>query len=237
MMLNCMMLGTTPHGFEALENYLEDVPFAALSHRCNSLKEANTLLQSAQVQVVFLGRHLDEMKSPPFAALEPVNKLPLLVLSYPGDAAFPFVIHAIEVLSLPFTFNSLYESLQKIFNLINMEDHTITQPEQSGAHFILRCDNRHEKIAYNDLRYVEVMDDHILLHLHDQHIATTETLEWIMSRLPVSEFMRVHRWFVVALRHVTHIGEDHIQVGPARIPVTPQAGMVLAARLREQGEF
>jgi two-component system LytT family response regulator len=107
----------------------------------------------------------------------------------------------------------------------------VTTPAKNGAdYFTLRTDNRQEKIFYKDLQYVEVMDDNIILHLGDQKVVTTEKLDWIMAQLPVSAFMRVHHWFVIGFRHVTHLGEDHVLVGEARIPLTAQIKTEVAKR-------
>ncbi|WP_211999803.1 LytTR family DNA-binding domain-containing protein [Chitinophaga sp. HK235] len=96
-------------------------------------------------------------------------------------------------------------------------------------YFILRCGDRHEKIRYDELQYLEVMNDHILLHMKGYHLATLETLDWIMSRLPLTTFQRVHQWFVVSYRHITQLGEDHVMIGSVKIPVTRQALLALAA--------
>lgn len=101
----------------------------------------------------------------------------------------------------------------------------------SRNYFMLRCGDQHEKIPYDELQYLEVMNDHILLHLQDKRLATMETLDWIMSQLPTSAFLRVHQWYVVAYRHITHLGDDHVMIGDVRIPVNAHALLPLAAAM------
>ncbi|MBC9934807.1 LytTR family DNA-binding domain-containing protein [Chitinophaga qingshengii] len=99
----------------------------------------------------------------------------------------------------------------------------------SQDYFMLRCGDRHEKIPYNELQYLEVMDDHILLHFPDKRLATTETLEWIMSRLPQDAFLPVHHWFVVAFRHITKVGDDYVMVADTKIPLNREGRAKLTA--------
>lgn len=101
----------------------------------------------------------------------------------------------------------------------------------SRNYFTLRCGNQHEKVPYDELQYLEVMNDHILLHLQEKRLATMEPLEWIMSQLPMSAFLRVHQWFVVSYRHITQLGENYLMIGNVRIPVSDQALSPLAAAM------
>ncbi|MBC9912695.1 LytTR family DNA-binding domain-containing protein [Chitinophaga varians] len=101
----------------------------------------------------------------------------------------------------------------------------------SRNYFTLRCGNQHEKIPYDELQYLEVMNDHILLHLQEKRLATVETLEWIMSQLPMSAFQRVHQWFVVSYRHITQLGENYLMIGNIKIPVSQEALSPLSAAM------
>lgn len=106
----------------------------------------------------------------------------------------------------------------------------------SQNYFMLRCGDRHEKIPYNELQYLEVMDDHILLHLPDKRLATAETLEWIMSRLPQDEFLPVHHWFVVAFRHITKVEDACVMIGDTKIPLS-QEGRTKLTAIMMQGQL
>lgn len=231
MMLNCIVLGDAPSGFEELETFLNETPFTYLASRCSSMQEAATLLTTSCIHLLVIGNHVAEMET----ALEPRDELPVLIMSYPDNGPDPFIVYHAEIIHLPFTYTRFYDTFRKIYNLINMEGE-VTCFNPRNDHFMLRCGHRHEKICYHHLQYVEVMDDHILLHLTDQKIATTEKLDWIISQLPLNAFMHVHRWFVVGFRHVTQLGRDHLFIGDTKIPVAAHASPEVARRYRKRWE-
>jgi DNA-binding LytR/AlgR family response regulator len=53
----------------------------------------------------------------------------------------------------------------------------------------------------------------------DERIMSLQTLKRIEEQLPVMEFVRVHKSFIVALRHITYIERSRIFIGETMISV------------------
>ncbi|MCW3467987.1 LytR/AlgR family response regulator transcription factor [Chitinophaga nivalis] len=234
MILNCIILGDEPDGFEKLENYIANIPFVYLVRRCSTMQQAASLLQTGKIHLLIVGNKVGEMANPLYASLEPKNRLPILMMAYPRDTSDAYEILLVKWLELPFTFTHFFQVMTELHNIIDMNG-SITPGRHQNDHFVLRCEHRHEKIYYKDLQYVEVMNDCIMLHLADQKVVTTEKLDWIISQLPVHAFMRVHRWFVVGFEHITALEDNHVQVGVARIPLTTQMKEEVAKRYKLRG--
>ncbi|PSL47229.1 DNA-binding LytR/AlgR family response regulator [Chitinophaga niastensis] len=228
MVLNCIILGDDPDGFEELEKFLAATPLVYLVCRCASMRDARHYLETKTIHIVILGNNIKEMNNLPLPP-EFQSVLPVMVITYPDHKNIPYDLHPAGLMQQPFTQTVFNELINKIYNIIDMEG-IATPAKNAGDYFMIRSENRQEKIFYKDLQYVEVMDDHILLHLGDQKIVTTEKLDWILAQLPVNAFMRVHRWFVIGFRHITHLGDDHVLVGKAKIPLTSQVQTEVAKR-------
>lgn len=226
MVLNCIILGNDPEGFEELENFLSAIPCVYLVCRSQTMAEARFWIETQTIHVLIAGDYNDPL-SPP---MHITGVLPVLMMVYndaPTSAGFDFL--PVALLQLPFTANALNEVFSKIYKTIEME--ATTYPTQFPAdYFTLKTQDRFEKVFYNELLYVEVMDDHIMLHLRDQKLVTSEKLDWIISQLPANAFMRVHHWFVIGFRHITLLAEDHVMIGEARITLTKEMRKELARR-------
>lgn len=215
MVLNCIILGNDPEGFGELEKFLSAIPYVYLVGRCHTMDDARFWLEAQTIDVLMVGSYEDPLPPPP----GPQDVLPVMMMTYTDDPPGGFDFIPAGLLQLPFTQTALNDVISKIYKIIEMEG--IARPTKyADEYFILKTQHRHEKVFYNDLQYVEVMDDHITLHLGDQKLVTTEKLDWIISQLPANAFMRVHRWFVVGFRHITHLDQDHVMVGAARIALT-----------------
>ncbi|RAJ87331.1 DNA-binding LytR/AlgR family response regulator [Chitinophaga dinghuensis] len=229
MMLNCLILGEIPNGFQNLERFINDTSFTFLAEHCQSFNDALPILETEAIHLLFAG-------NPPANQLahhEEQHDLRILVLSYPDNNPYPFFVCHEEVLFPYLTYEAFYNTVHRLYNIIDMEGQE-TIPPRTADHFMLRCDNRYEKIIYDDLRYLEVVDNHIILHTKDSQITTTEKLDWIMAQLPLNAFMHVHRWYVVGFRYIDHLAEDHVYIGTARIPLSRNIGQELERRYKKR---
>lgn len=227
MVLNCIILGNDPEGFEELENFLSAIPYVYLVCRSPTMQEARFWMETQTIHVLIAGEYNDPLSHP--MTINGVLPVLLMVYNDAPSAGFDFLPAAL--MQLPFTANALNEVFSKIYKMIEME--ATTNPSRYSAdYFILKTQHRFEKVFYDELQYVEVMDDHIMLHLRDQKLVTTEKLDWIISQLPANAFMRVHHWFVIGFRHITSLADDHVMVGEARIALTKEMRKELARRYR-----
>lgn len=227
MVLNCIIIGSDPAGFEDLENYLSRIPYVYLAGRFNTIEEATFWLQTRTIHVLLVGHYPDQSPK------EQVqwNVLPIMLMTYEAPPSRSYDVLPAALLHAPLTQTDLDNIFDYIYNIIDMS--ATTPPTQLPAsYFMLKTQYRHEKVVYDDLQYVEVLDDHITLHMVDQKLVTTETLDWIIAQLPANAFMRVHRWFVVGFRHITHLDQDHVMIGDARIALTTEMRNELAKRYK-----
>ncbi|RFS21364.1 hypothetical protein DVR12_15805 [Chitinophaga silvatica] len=227
MALNCIIIGNNPEGFHELENYLSEIPFVYLIGRFANLEEADLWLKNGVVDILIMG----VMEDDPVLQLGEVYLLPLFILLYADGLQEPVDFQPVEPLTLPFTSTALKNTFSQINTIINMEG--IETPSSFiSDYFSIRTTEKLEKVAYNDLQYVEVLNDHIMLHLGEQKLLTEETLDYIIAKLPATTFMRVHRWFVINLKYIDNIGEDYVQVAGAKIRLTSAMQQELLKRYR-----
>jgi len=225
MVLNCIILGNNPEGFEELEDFLSAIPYVYLVCRSRTMAEARFWLETQIIHVLIAGDYDDPLSLP----MTITGVLPVLIMTYNDTPPGGFDFLPAALMHLPFTAEALNNVFSKIYKTIEMN--AITYPTKYSAdYFTLKTQHSFEKVFYEDLQYVEVMDDHIMLHLRDQKLVTTEKLDWIISQLPASAFMRVHHWFVIGFRHITSLADDHVMIGAARIALTKEMRKELAKR-------
>jgi DNA-binding LytR/AlgR family response regulator len=68
--------------------------------------------------------------------------------------------------------------------------------------------------------YVEALDDYLKIYLTNQKtIVARMTMKAILEKLPSSDFMRVHRSFIVPIKKVEGLRNKTLQLGDKKIPV------------------
>ena len=58
------------------------------------------------------------------------------------------------------------------------------------------------KINFEEILYVESLSDYIKIHQENKTIVTRETITNIEAKLPQSQFLRIHRSYIVAVKSI-----------------------------------
>jgi two-component system LytT family response regulator len=71
-----------------------------------------------------------------------------------------------------------------------------------------------------DIHYVEGLDDYLKIHLIDRKtVIARMTMKAMLEKLPVKDFIRVHRSFIVPLARIEKVRNKTIYIGETEIPV------------------
>jgi DNA-binding LytR/AlgR family response regulator len=71
-----------------------------------------------------------------------------------------------------------------------------------------------------DILYVEGLDDYLKIFLPDRKpIIARMTMKAMMEKLPVKDFVRVHRSFIIPLKRIEKMRNKSLQVAGREIPV------------------
>jgi len=77
------------------------------------------------------------------------------------------------------------------------------------------------KIKFDEILFCEGMKDYTQIYMQGrtQPVLTLQNLKNFCSRLPESDFVRVHRSYVVSLNHIETISRNEISIEKKVIPI------------------
>lgn len=81
---------------------------------------------------------------------------------------------------------------------------------------------KHEliRLRFQEILYVEAMDNYTRLHTAKGRHVLSQTLKLVEQKLAGHSFVRVHRSYLVNLRHVDLIAPRHVLVNGEKVPVS-----------------
>ena len=93
--------------------------------------------------------------------------------------------------------------------------------QQKRSFVLIKSEYRLIKINLADILFVEGMKDYVKIWLKDKAapLTTLQNLKEFESRLPHTDFIRVHKSYIVALQHIDCIARNEIMMGTFSIPV------------------
>ena len=125
-----------------------------------------------------------------------------------------FNLNALDYLLKPFTFERFKQATDKA------RDYFATNSSQKTQHIFVRADYSLQKIMLDDIVYIEALDDYLKIYINQQKtIVARMTMKAMLEKLPSSDFMRVHRSFIVPIKKVENLRNKTLQLGDKKIPV------------------
>ena len=97
----------------------------------------------------------------------------------------------------------------------------IENPERQNAtaYLFVKTEHRIQKVNLDDVLYIEGLQNYVSIQTGANRVLTLQTLKKVEEQLPPVGFIRVHKSFIIALKHNTSIERSRIFVGDAIIPL------------------
>jgi two-component system, LytTR family, response regulator len=99
---------------------------------------------------------------------------------------------------------SQFEKAQPQTAIQNLEETIAKQPEEQ-VRIVVKVGNNIKIIPVTDVQYLEAYDDYVKIHTHEGTFLKKKTMTYYEKTLDPSQFVRVHRSYLLALSQLTRI--------------------------------
>jgi two-component system, LytTR family, response regulator len=228
-MIKCIVIDDEPLALDLLENFINKIPFLSLLKKCSSPFEALDVLQTEDVQLIFLDVMMPDLSGLEFA--KSLNNPPLLVLTtaYDNFALEAFNMNAIDYLLKPFPYERFLRAAIKAQEYINFKtssrkegsDHFSLEKELEPSYIFIRADYSNLKLFFSDILYIQGFKDYVKIFIKNnpRPIFTKLNLKNFYEKLPPSQFVRIHKSYVVSLANIHSLQRDKVTIENTLIPI------------------
>ncbi|MFW2476596.1 MAG: LytR/AlgR family response regulator transcription factor [Sediminibacterium sp.] len=209
MKLNCIAVDDEKYALELLVDNINRVPYLNLVASCKNAKEAAEALRNNSVQLIFIDIQMPGMSGLQFIESMPVKPLVIFITAFDNYALKAFSVDAIDYLVKPVSFERFLQATNKALSFSSYH----IQPAIAEPEFIfINVEYNLVKLVLSDVLYMEGVKDYIKIHFTDprKNLLTRNTMKGILEILPVSQFVRIHRSYIVALKSISVIKKDTI---------------------------
>lgn len=227
MQLNCLAVDDEPLALDIMRAYIQKVPFLKLLQTCSSALEAMPVLQQQRVDLLFLDIEMPDLTG--LQLLQSLAQRPVVILTtaYPQYALEGFNLDVADYLLKPIPFDRFLKAVNKVYERAQWQSAPLpsanllpspTASEQEEFIFV-KADYKTLRVNLRDLLFIEGLKDYVILHTAQRKIITLLSMNKIMEKLPEQEFARVHRSYIVSLRHIERIERSRIKITDHEIPI------------------
>jgi DNA-binding LytR/AlgR family response regulator len=225
MNIRCIAIDDEPLAVKKIAGYIQKVPFLELVAECRSASEAMNILDSNDVQLLFIDINMPDISGMEF--VKSLTKKPYIVFTtaYSEYAVEGFQVEAVDYLLKPITFSNFLKAANKVKNLVELITNGQKESVKTTAnHLFVKSDYKLIRIELDNIKYIESQHEYIKIHLINSNpIKTQLSLKSIEEQLPPEWFMRVHRSYIVNLAKITVIERNRIVFdGKIYIPISEQ---------------
>ena len=84
---------------------------------------------------------------------------------------------------------------------------------------VISSDGETVKLYESDIRYVESFLHYIVIHTKDKEYKIKENMSVFEKRVS-DDFYRIHRSYLVSLKHITRISRTSVNIGNTELPLS-----------------
>lgn len=219
MTLRCVIIDDEPIARKGLKEYIQDASFLQLAGEFDNPLKAAELLVKEKVDLLFLDIQMPKMTGLEFLKTLLHPPMVIFTTAYPQYAVEGFEWNAIDYLLKPFSFERFWKAVSKARTM----QEAITQPVTATAdpdHFFIKSYNKLIRIAYDDILFIEALQNYVAVYTNGRKYITYITFHSIESQLPTGRFIRTHKSYIVSASKVESIEGNDITIGTHHIPIS-----------------
>lgn len=216
-MINAIAVDDEKIALKVIENFCKGIDFINLEKTFEKPLEAQKHLNKFPVDLVFLDINMPLLNGIALKKSLKQDTMVIFITANKDHAVEGFELNAIDYLIKPFTRERFEAAVNKAIDFYKYQHQKNTNELQ---YLYVRVDYSLMKIALSDILYVEALADYINIYLPDNKRVTTRlTMKAIVSKLPVKEFIRVHRSYIVPLSKIETVRNKNIYIVGKEIPI------------------
>ncbi len=237
-MIRCIAIDDEPLALELLEDNISKLPFLQLVAKCDNAMEAIEIMQQQPVDLIFLDIQMPGLTGLQFIKSMTEKPMIILVTAYEKYALEGFNLDVVDYLVKPVSLDRFIKACNKANELFQLK----SKPKEATTtanteYFFVNVDYSLLKVIFADIVYIEGLKDYIKIHLKStsKAIITRLSIKSLEEQLPASQFIRIHKSYIVSLKYITAVRKSSVFIDAIELPVSDNYRETIATLTGKQG--
>ncbi|HMG14283.1 MAG TPA: LytTR family DNA-binding domain-containing protein [Saprospiraceae bacterium] len=216
MKLKCLIIDDEPSGRKVIEEHIGETAFLELIGKAENPEKAFPIMEKNPIDLIFLDIQMPKINGIDFLKSLIMPPMVIITTAFPEFALEGFDLDVIDYLLKPISLERFLKASNKAKEFYAMKNKELKPVD----YFFVKCNNKFEKVLYNELLYVEAANNYVLLHTKNNRLITYLTFKGIEESLPVDQFIKVHKSFIVSLSKIERLDSEEIKIESHTIPIS-----------------
>ncbi len=217
--MKVIIVDDEPLALDVMETYVSRMPNLELLARCNNAFEANEALKNNDIDLMFLDIQMPQLTGIDFLKTLKTPPMVIFTTAYQQYAVEGFELNAIDYLLKPISMDRFMKAVNKASeqydlhhqeakNGVNIEGVAEPKPD----YIFVKADKKLQRVKFSDILYIEGLKDYVIIRTETGRIISLQTMKSLEDKLPVAQFVRVHRSFIVGIDKIHAIVGNMVEV-------------------------
>lgn len=218
-MINCIVVDDEPLARELICSYVDQVPGMLSLGSYQNAAEAFVAFHEHRVDVIFIDIEMPGINGLNFIKSLKVSPMVVFITAYTQYAVDAFEVEATDYLVKPVTFERFLKTVRKIGSSTSLI--LESQPTSEMGSIFLKVDRRLVKIELLSIIYIEALGDYLKVHTRHNTYVTYMVMSKIITLLPNSMFIRIHRSTIINTSMIQFIEGNYVHINNINLPIGP----------------
>lgn len=215
--MDCLIVDDNKISRTTLKHLAGQVKDLNVIGECPDAMSAYNLLQKQNTDILLLDIEMPEM-----SGLELTKNLkdkPIIIFttSKKEYAVEAFELNVADYIVKPVTPARFIQAIDKAREILESRRDTVNI--DADEFIFIRDSNIIRRIKLDDILFAEAMGDYVKLYTQQKFFAIHTTLKAVEERLPLTNFLRVHRSYIVSIPKIDTIQDGAIIINNKPVPV------------------
>lgn len=213
-MLTAIAIDDEPMALEVIRSLSEKIPFIKLEATFTDAFSALDYIRREKPGLLFLDIKMPDISGIDFLTSLPNPPMVIFTTAYSEHAVKSFELDAIDYLLKPFSQSRFLKACHKAF-----DQYELKKPAQAKEDLFIKSGYGQVRVNTGDILYVQSMGNYMQFVLPQEKILSRLTMQETEALLPSTDFVRIHRSYLVAKAKVSRIEKDSVWIADKELPV------------------
>ena len=219
--MKCIAVDDEPLALALLQDNIRQVPSLELVASCSTAMQALTILNSQEVDLVFLDIQMPGLTGLQLLQSLSVKPMVILITAYEKYALEGYTLDVIDYLVKPVPFERFLKACNKAIDFYRLKKSVNADSQVWPDYFFVHAEYGLTKIVFSEIRMIEGLKDYLKIHLGEvSPLVIRMSLKSIEEKLPPGKFFRIHKSYIVSVSHITSIRRNSVFLGELELPLS-----------------
>lgn len=223
--MNCVIIDDEPAAIDVLKFHLSNIPFVILKKTFRDPLAALEYLQKHTVELLFLDINMPKLSGISFPKFLQNPPLIIFTTAYSEYALESYELKAVDYLLKPIEFNRLLQGVMKAKEVWNQNKTGVqasleTSQETLEQTVFIKSGSEFHQVSIQNIKYIESDGNYVTFHTSKRSILARYKISEVKELLPQLFFVRVHRSYIVAIKHIETIKKHCVLIDGVEIPIS-----------------